>query len=94
MKTAGTNSRKKAQKAQKAGSRQDTAGDQATARRVRKPWPLAVTKESLRLQPRYGATSLGLDVNLPTNAQRMGGGTCSPRLTESRLYTAGRALRA
>jgi hypothetical protein len=52
-------------------------------------WPLAVTKESLRLKPVYGAT-LSLHADLESNAQGIGGGTLA-RLgsEESRLYTLG-----
>jgi hypothetical protein len=80
MTEAGMNSCKKAQKAQKA-------------------WPVAATLGELRLKPVYAHTaamggSLFLDAACVEDAQGIGGGTCSLRLTESRLYTSGRSLRS
>jgi hypothetical protein len=45
--------------------------------------------ESLRLKPRYGLVADGAG-----DPQEIGGGTPSPMLRESRLYTAGRSLRS
>lgn len=45
--------------------------------------------ESLRLKPVYGLGAGGVG-----DAQEIGGGTLSPMLKESRLYTSGRSLRS
>src|SRR3954468_17966218 len=46
---------------------------------------------SLPEHGRKGAASNFLRTALAENAQEIGGGTCSPMLTESRLYTRGRS---